>query len=1440
MSDPKIKLKRSSVAGKVPTADQVPLGELAVNTNDGYLYSSRNSGAGDTAFVVNPFRVGAGTETYNAYFTQGNVGIGTEFPDGAAHSENSALLNVGIVTANYYYGDGSKLTGISAAGAGSTIGISTTAPSSPEVGELWFNSGDGRTYIYYNDGSSSQWIDSSPPGSAGFATHVSATSLIVTGISTLGIVTGATYYGDGSNLTGVGGTVTISSSAPSSPEAGELWYSTSTGRTYIYYTDANSSQWIDTSPAGGSISQVVDDTTPQLGGNLDLNGNNITGTGSINITGGVGITTHITLPDDAEIRLGDASGGDLKIYHDSEHSYISDEGTGNLKFRSNAFKFTNVAENKTALVVTPPGTVELYYDNSKKLETTTSGVNITSDLNVGTGVTVYGNSGIVSATEYYGDGSNLTGVSGGVTISSTPPSSPDAGDLWYSDVAAKTYIYYTDSSSSQWIEASPNVSQYPSNITGTSLVVTGISTLGIVTGATYYGDGSNLTGVDYDDLTNKPTIPTNNNQLTNGAGFITNSVTGDFSVTGNVSVGGTLTYEDVTNVDSVGLITARSGVSVPDNSKFTAGAGDDLQLYHSSGDSNITNSVGNLNVINSTNGWIRLQPKDGEEGVIVKYDGAVELYHNNVKKLETESTGVAIHEDTDKVIRFTGSIGEIGNVTGFQATNTAASALTSFGIRATDIRFATGSSERLRIDSDGRLGLNQSSINSSRMMEITQPSSYTSALRINSAGSAGNGAYVEFFVGTANYKIGGDHGSNNLKFRKDGTELLRLTSNGHLSLVGDNQKLLIGAGDDLQLYHDGTASYIAADDLRITNNAVNETLAKFVNGGSVSLYHNDSKKFETTSNGITAYGDSSTSSGIFIHNANGSTNSSADLWFGNWSGSTAATPQARIQAINKNVNTAATDLAFSIYNGTSTTERMRVLADGSVLMGGQTSSYDGQFVNLELRTDSNTTGGSMTLVNNTASQAGATCEIDCYQNFRGAGKIVFGRENANNWQSSAASAYSFVSFYTNNAGSLAEKLRIDSGGRVIIGDTGTTNAHANADDLVVGNTTAGKRTGITLVSANDQDAGVYFSDGTGTGNANIQGQLTYDHATNRFNIYTAATERLRIDDSGKVMLGTTTPGFASFGDRLTIATTTHCGMTLRGGETSDCEIFFADGTGGSSRYRGGIRYAHLTDHMQFTVNATEKVRITSDGYVGILEDDPKHPLFISHPTGATTSYKDATLIRLNGTNNTNVMAGIGWGYYTSNTGTSEYPSAWIGAKVSSWTSFVKHDLVFATRSVDTNSEPTEKVRIRADGGLTFNGDTADANALDDYEEGTWTPTVVGGGYSIGRAYYIKVGRKVTIFVSIGLSNNTSSQFTVTLPYSAITTGSTGSSNGVEAHGSAMLYNASMVSSTYNVNVYCWDNHASLYASRTSMAWRQLLGNEVGSSVQFTATYVSTS
>jgi hypothetical protein len=67
---------------------------------------------------------------------------------------------------------------------------------------------------------------------------------------------------------------------------------------------------------------------------------------------------------------------------------------------------------------------------------------------------------------------------------------------------------------------------------------------------------------------------------------------------------------------------------------------------------------------------------------------------------------------------------------------------------------------------------------------------------------------------------------------------------------------------------------------------------------------------------------------------------------------------------------------------------------------------------------------------------------------------------------------------------------------------------------------------------------------------------------------------------------------------------------------------------------------------------------------------------------------------------------------------------------------------------------TERMRILSGGGITFNGDTAAANALNDYEEGTWTPTHTGGSGtgSFSDARYTKIGNTVHIYFAFSFSS----------------------------------------------------------------------------------------
>ncbi len=94
------------------------------------------------------------------------------------------------------------------------------------------------------------------------------------------------------------------------------------------------------------------------------------------------IDNAIDLKDHGIIRMGDSD--DLQIYHDASHSRIKDAGTGYLIINTDTgVLIKNGADDEGIAYFTPNGAVELMYDNVKKLETTSSGVQITDNLGIG-------------------------------------------------------------------------------------------------------------------------------------------------------------------------------------------------------------------------------------------------------------------------------------------------------------------------------------------------------------------------------------------------------------------------------------------------------------------------------------------------------------------------------------------------------------------------------------------------------------------------------------------------------------------------------------------------------------------------------------------------------------------------------------------------------------------------------------------------------------------------------------------------------------------------------------------------------------------------------------------------------------------------------------------------------------------------------------------------
>jgi len=183
------------------------------------------------------------------------------------------------------------------------------------------------------------------------------------------------------------------------------------------------------------------------------------------------------------------------------------------------------------------------------------------------------------------------------------------------------------------------------------------------------------------------------------------------TISGNLSVGGTITYEDTTNVDSTGIVTARNGIkvgqptgvgatfnpagdlvvagvatvgtglSMPDNAKAYFGTGGDLNIYHDGSNTWLQNNNGHLTISNDGTNEIYIRAKSDEDGIQLIPNGAVQIYYNNSLKFETTNTGV----------KLTGGLDVSGTmVEAFTSTTTAWSSTNDLNITNGNLFFTSG------------------------------------------------------------------------------------------------------------------------------------------------------------------------------------------------------------------------------------------------------------------------------------------------------------------------------------------------------------------------------------------------------------------------------------------------------------------------------------------------------------------------------------------------------------------------------------------------------------------------------------------------------------------------------------------------------------------------------------------------------------------------------
>jgi hypothetical protein len=655
--------------------------------------------------------------------------------------------------------------------------------------------------------------------------------------------------------------------------------------------------------------------------------------------------------------------------------------------------------------------------------------------------------------------------------------------------------------------------------------------------------------------------------------------------TGVTSSTGTGSVVLSTNPTFAGLTTT-ADMNFGDNDKAIFGAGSDLQIYHNGSNSVISDSGTGALYIQATD-FLALQSTAGENYARFNANGASAIYHDNVAAIVTTATGIdvtgtvvsdAIQVDTDsgitlkdggdsrtltfKIDTGTGRYQASGSADHFFTTTD--SNLARFYIANNgDISFYedTGTTPKFFWDASAEsLGIGTSSPAAKVHLKDETPTA-VQLLQLESGWNNPSGnKSIEWTDATNTLgRISVDYTAPKASMRFGSLYNSGYQTGDVMTLTGDGN---VGIGTSSPAYK--------LDVAKSDNTVVNVGITNANTGTSAQTrlrLNNSGSNFGT----ITHTGSSFTTSGIYRQD-------------GTYVYSNGAGGLSLITAASQ-----------PIYFATNNAERMRIDSSGNVGIG--TGGFDAlQKLHISTGTDSDA----------------GTIAIGLGQVSDGSRKATFTKNTTSPFEltikSSLGGTPTPIIF---EQSATQEAMRIDASGNVGIGNTvaSTINTANGVGNLVVGSGSGSE--GITIYTGTTGIGGVAFADGTTTTDT-YRGYLKYAHSADEMSLWTAATQRLTINSSGRVGIGTNSPlnnlhvDVGSGGGGVTLESNTGINIDFRyrvngvnkyniGYIAADNALAWYDNTAGSERMR--IDSSGNVIIGSTTANASDAVTLRQDGTV---------------------------------------------------------------------------------------------------------------------------------------------------------------------------------------------------------------------------------------------------